>query len=507
MEGEVGTDSMRRAVAILLIILGGAALWWLGGRTGETAANEAMEKTIAAARKQTAEKDPRLANARRFEDSGWIYVHLEGDPATVGFQHGYLLAPEIEDAFAAVSAEMTHPTHRDWAFFRRAAREMLWPKIDTEYQEELKGIVEGLHARTGSKLDVDDIVAFNAFEELPDYYVPWYNKQQKAANAPDLKSPGNCSAFVATGSWTKDKQIVMAHNNWTSYVNGERWRIVFDIAPKNGYRILMDGFPGVVASDDDFGINSDGLMVTETTITQFEGWDPKGKAEFVRARKALQYAGSIDEYTKIMLDGNNGGYANDWLLGDRKTGEIAQLELGLKAYKLWRTKDGVFAGSNWARDPKVLKADAPQFDPNNLETSPNARRVRWDEMLKANKGQIDVESAEKMLSDHVDSSEKKEDPNERTLCGNTDASARGIELWGWQPYYPGGAVQGKATDSAMTKEMRMVARAGHPCGGDFLAKPFLAAHPEFAWQEPYLRDMKAGPWTEFQSGETAAPKK
>ncbi len=85
MEGEVGTDSMRRAAAILLIILGGAALCWLGGGTDATAANEAMEKTIAAARKQAAEKDPRLANARRFEDGGWIYVHLEGDPATVGF--------------------------------------------------------------------------------------------------------------------------------------------------------------------------------------------------------------------------------------------------------------------------------------------------------------------------------------------------------------------------------------------------------------------------------------
>jgi len=54
-------------------------------------------------------------------------------------------------------------------------------------------------------------------------------------------------------------------------------------------------------------------------------------------------------------------------------------------------------------------------------------------------------------------------------------------------------VQGKATDSTMTKDMRLVARMGHPCGEDFLAKPFLAAHPEFAWQEPYLRDMKAGP--------------
>ena len=79
--------------------------------------------------------------------------------------------------------------------------------------------------------------------------------------------------------------------------------------------MLMDGFPGVITSDDDFVVNSAGLMITETTISNFHGWDPNGKPEFVRARKAMQYAGSIDDYVKIMLDGNNGGYANDWLLG------------------------------------------------------------------------------------------------------------------------------------------------------------------------------------------------
>src|SRR5258708_748970 len=75
---------------------------------------------------------------------------------------------------------MTHSTKRDWTFFRQTAREMLWPKIDTEYQQELQGIAEGLNARTGSNLDVYDIVAMNAFEELPDYYVPWLNKREKA---------------------------------------------------------------------------------------------------------------------------------------------------------------------------------------------------------------------------------------------------------------------------------------------------------------------------------------
>ena len=302
------------------------------------------------------QSDPRLQKAYRFQQGGWTYVHLEGSPSDMGYQHGYLLAPEIADALKAIKLFDTHQTQRDWEFFRTTARQMLWPHIDLEYQQELQGIADGAKAH-GVDIDVYDIVALNAFEEVPDYYVPWLNKQQKSQKSPKLAAPGNCSAFIATGGMTKDHQIVIAHNNWTSYLAGERWVVIFDIQPEHGNRILMDGFPGVITSDDDFGVNSAGMMITETTITQFEGWDPNGKPEFMRSRKALQYANSIDDYVRIIKEGNNGGYANDWLIGDRKTGEIAYLELGLKNTPLWRTKDGYFVSSNFARDPKLIKEE------------------------------------------------------------------------------------------------------------------------------------------------------
>jgi len=449
--------------------------------------------------------DARLQKAYRFQKGGWTYVHLEGAASDIGFQHGYLLAPEIADALEAIKLFDTRETQRDWEFFRTTARQMLWPHIDPEYQQELQGIADGVKAH-GIKLDVYDIVALNAFEEVPDYYVPWLNKQQKSVNSPKLAAPGNCSAFIATGSVTKDHQIVIAHNNWTSYLAGERWVIIFDIQPEHGNRILMDGFPGVITSDDDFGVNSAGLMITETTITQFEGWDPEGKPEFMRSRKALQYANSIDDYVRIIEEGNNGGYANDWLIGDRKTGEIAYLELGLKNTPLWRTKDGYFVSSNFARDPKMIREETT-FDPNDASSSPNARHARWEELMTQAKGKIDVAMAQQFLSDHVDSFEKtastteKPQADERSLCGHVDASPRGAKEWEWGAYTPGGAVQGKAADSAMAAKMSFVARAGHPCGADFLASEFLEHHPEYAWQKPSLRDMKAGPWTVFSAGE------
>jgi len=114
--------------------------------------------------------DARLQKAYRFQQNGWIYVHLEGSPFDIGFQHGYLLAPEIQDAFQALRLQDTHRTKRDWEFFRKTAHEMLWPHIDGEYRQELEGIVEGLKAQR-VQLDIDDVVALNAFQELADYYV------------------------------------------------------------------------------------------------------------------------------------------------------------------------------------------------------------------------------------------------------------------------------------------------------------------------------------------------
>ena len=436
----------------------------------------------------------------RFEKGGWTFVHLQGTPGEIGFQHGALLSAEIADMVGVIKLESKHTTQRDWAFYRKAAQSMLWPHIDAEYQQELEGIAKGVQSK-GVKLDVWDIVALNGSLELPEYYVPWLNKREKAENAPHILPEGRCSAFIATGSYTKGGKIVIAHNNWSSYAEGERWTVMFDIVPAKGHRMLMDGEPGVITSQDDFGVNDAGLLITETTITQFEGWNPDGKPEFVRSRKALQYGSSIDEYVAIIKDGNNGGYANDWLIGDRKTGEIGYLELGLKNTPLWRSKDGYFVSSNFARDPKLMKEETPEFNPSNLAASENARHVTWEKKMAAAKGRIDIEMAEQFLADHDDSYTGQVQAGERTLCGHVDTAKGGIPEWGWGQYYPGGAVTGKVADSDMAAKMSLVAHAGHPCGDDFHAAPFFAAHPEYAYLKPILKDMPSGPWTAFSAGD------
>ncbi|MBM3758810.1 MAG: peptidase C45 [Acidobacteria bacterium] len=440
-----------------------------------------------------------LGASARQEKKGWIQVQLSGTPREMGLQHGRILSAEIADGLKAIQTIIQHDTKKDWGFYRKAGKEILWPKVEQQYREELEGIAEGLKEK-GSKLDLWDVVALNGWMELAWYYVPVYNQKHGIPTPSTVTAPEHCSAFIATGAYTSNGKIVVAHNAWVDFAIGQRWNIVFDVRPAQGMRMIMDGYPGLIHSGDDFGINTSGIVITETTISAFQGFDEKGIPEFVRARKALQYGKSIDEVTAIFKEGNNGGYANAWLIGDNKTNEIARLELGLKNVTLERTRNGYFAGSNFPINPKLIAEEASGFDPKDLSTSPTARRVRWESILEKNKGKIDLKMAQRFMGDDVDSFENKQQPNERTLCGRLDLSPRGSA--GWQPPYgPCGAVQNKAADASMIDKMMLSAAYGPQCGPDFKVDDFFKAHPEFLYQKGVLKDMPRQPWVDFKAAQ------
>jgi hypothetical protein len=448
------------------------------------------------ARKGPLSHNQMMKNCSRTEKNGWICVHLEGAPEVIGYQHGYLLADEIIDLRGAMAMLNEKTTGKDWNFYRDESTSMFWEKVPEEYQKEVDGIVAGVNAKAGAgSIDRKDLIAMNSILEMSWYYVPWLNSKDNP-NPPDPTPPGHCSAIAATGSWTTDGKIVMAHNNWVEYVIGQRWNIILNIVPENGYSIIMDALPGFIHSGDDFNINSAGLIVTETTISQYKGFDTEGVAEFVRAREAIQYSSTIDEWVAVMKEENNGGYSNDWLIGDNKTGEIARFEFGLKNQFLERTKDGYFVGANFPVHNRLIKEETT-YDSTILSTSPNSRKLRWQKIISENKGRIDVNAAMKFMGDHYDTWRKTEKPSGLTLCGHIDEDETGSPDMGWPSFTPAGAVQAKATNGQLASEMKLWAIIGHPCGQPFHAEEFLAAHPEFSFQKGFLRDMPGQVWTLF----------
>ncbi|HEX7458882.1 MAG TPA: hypothetical protein VF301_10630, partial [Ginsengibacter sp.] len=61
-----------------------------------------------------AKADP-LAKASRENKNGWVYVHLEGSPSDIGYQHGYLLSDEIDTTLQMMGYFLEHETKKDWA--------------------------------------------------------------------------------------------------------------------------------------------------------------------------------------------------------------------------------------------------------------------------------------------------------------------------------------------------------------------------------------------------------
>ena len=446
----------------------------------------------------TAEQNQWLARANRHEKAGWTYLHIEGGPRERGFQHGYLMAPEIAGAIRATAAQWEHASSFDWAWLIRNTKGFITPAVDPENLAEMKGIVEGMKAAGGSAT-LDDIIAYNACIETMDYWWPEAAKKLDGGATIVTTPKERCSSFIATGRMTKDGGVVLAHNTMSDYTMA-LYSVILDLVPAQGHRILMQTQPGWIHSGTDFFVTDAGLVGSETTIENFHGFSEKGIPEFIRMRRATQDAGSIDQWCDIMKKGNNGGYANAWLLGDVNTREIARLELGLKYTGFERSKDGFFLGSNIAENLKILRLETDMRD-SDIRLSPVSRRVRWKQLMKENVGKIDLAKAKEFEADCYDTCYGAPDRmGDRALNAHGEFDPQ-IGNPTRNPFNPFGTTDAKVVDTAMAKRMSFAARWGSADGTGFDAPKFLHDHPQFDWMEGILRSRPAEPWVDITAGE------
>ncbi len=431
----------------------------------------------------------------RLDKNGWIFVHIEGEPYERGFQHGYFLASELSEIMRSLKYLTYWNTGKDWDFFVGAGEKLFIPKMNKEFLEEMKGIAEGAKV-AGVDITWQEVLTWNGYFELVGYW--WPNEKAGKFASGDHTDKDRCSAFVATGSATRDGKVVMAHNSWDAFEQGQFFNLILDIQPAEGHRILMQSVPGYIHSMADFFVTDAGIMGTETTIGAFGEYDPDEVPEFIRVRKAMQYADDLDEFVKLMKKENNGGYANSWLLADANTGEIMCLELGLEYQNVERKTDGYFIGFNAPTDPRIRNLECGNTGYTDIRMPTGARRVRLTQLMKKHHGTIDIEIAQEILADHYDVYLKKENnPCSRTVEGHYELDA--FEYWGARvPYQPAGAVDGKVMDSDMAKDLSFWARWGSSSGMSFDAEEFLAEHIQWSHLEGYLKDRPTQPWTLFE---------
>jgi hypothetical protein len=359
--------------------------------------------------------------AFRYEDKGWIFVHIEGKPYQRGVQLGSLLSEEIKMFIEKLSINYGgSDPQKGWNTMRFETDAMFLRKYDAEYLEEMKGIADGA-AKNGAKvydrvIDLLDIVTINSSIDL-DYVHDAMNITPNPLTGKSFLADEDelnlkerlhkCSSFLANNSATKDKGIVFGQLfMWNGYT-GYHWNVFVDVIPSEGNRLVYETFPGGIHSGADFYINSAGIMMGETTVQQTP-YNPDGIPQSNRIRKAAQYANNIDDVVRIMTTKNNGMYTNDWLIGDVKKNEIAILLLGTNKWKLWRSsnnewyndaKDFYWSDNN-NKDLEVRKEYIQNSDeaPADIIFRPVNRDITFWNFYQQNKGSIDQDAAVNLLS-------------------------------------------------------------------------------------------------------------
>ena len=352
--------------------------------------------------------------AYRYPTGGWIYLHIEGEPYERGFQHGYLMAKEIEGYVDRCASQLDAKSKaRAWSNGRATASAVFLKGFDDEILQEMKGIADGAAAAKakymGRNIDLADIVAANTVTELgllgPAADMIPTGLEGLGLRAPDYFDPKRdvpvterCSAFAATGKATRDGRMMVAHITMWPLTLAEQTNVMLDVKPTKGHRVLMQSYPGGIQSGTDWYQNDAGVVLTETTIRQ-SPFNVAGTPVAFRARKAIQYGTNIDKVVEYLTTKNNGLYTNEWLIGDAKNDEIAMYELGTYKTRLYRSSkndwfggtEGFYWGCNNAKDLQVrLETNPdPHARPAHIPWSPSNRDVKWVELYDQHKGKID----------------------------------------------------------------------------------------------------------------------
>ena len=433
---------------------------------------------------------------------GWQRISICGEPYQLGFQHGYLLAAETSAALRSNKFWAYWLTAQHFDFFTAHA---MTTYVDTnlireEYLQELKGITAGMQA-AGYDTSLPEIITYNCFVDL--VYNAFGSFKGDIKPSPNLARPRQfvghrCSAFVATGDATSKGQVVMAHNTWDAFLQGQHFNCIIDMTPATGHRLVMQASPGYIASMTDFVVTGAGLMLTETTIDGHSGFDIQKPPAACAARYAYQYADSIDDWWQLMLEHNNSAYANSWLVADTRSGEIARGEIGSKFQNLERTKNGVFYGQNIPSDMSIRNLETSDPDAWSDVAGSGARRVRWKKLFHVESGSINLDTARRIIADHYDEYLEQDKPGSRTICGHLDEdNGMYSSGHGHPPFYPWGALDAKVADSSSASNMYFEGRWGRACGEAFDATRFLAQRPQYDWLEGLLLDRPHELWQQL----------
>ena len=250
------------------------------------------------------------------EDGGLRYdrgpipvISVSGTPFERGYQHGVLLADELQEIMAVLEEEVM-PEVSSFSGIKESLQMRYmalkyFNYIAEDYQQELKGIARG------ADVSLYRLLLINVFDEL-------FNM-------------ANCTNLAVWGDFTEEGTVIHGRN--LDYIMEDRLydrQVVIYYKPQNGPRFVSVAFPGYIGVLT--GMNEKGLTLGSLTAPAVEK-SLEGVPTGLLYREIMETAVLLDD-AAFILNSNPRTIGNNLLVSSARDKSATVLEIS--AREVWR---------------------------------------------------------------------------------------------------------------------------------------------------------------------------
>lgn len=322
----------------------------------------------------------------RIEPAGNLHMlYLKGSAYEMGYQHG-ALARELIHSFRAEAYDyiatlvpVPRALARPMLFYYASA---YWQTIDSELREELQGIAHGAGVHP-----IEAVVATAVWEMLLTH---------------------GCSEFLAAPPYTAEGNLIHGYNYdlmLPEHAIIQPYLAAIFYEPEDGVPFATVNTIGTVGANA--GLNAAGISVAwENTHLKsdelIKGIKLPIAPFIVTLRRLLQFAHTIDEAVKIVVESLPRPLADIIIIGSASENRAVALETAGSAHALREMEDGAIWSTNCFRSEGLAHYDH-LGDGRAMGREELARIFprysSYDELFQRHRGKIEAKLAAQMLRD------------------------------------------------------------------------------------------------------------
>lgn len=330
-EITMARKTTMRGLLFLIVILGGF-VWPAAVQAREITIIESPEVTLVA----------KEGAGKLYQVGEHPVLVMEGTPEEMGYQHGKLLAKQINHIINEgymPKALWNRGYSREYVVAQSQRMERFFPEAA---KEELRGLTRGVQA-AGYEISYEEIRLGITQAEILHF-------------PPD--GPPACSNFACWGKWTTDGRLLHGRNlDWNIKGDAQDSHVVLVWRPQGGFPFMMIGWAGGIGSVS--GMNSKGITMGEMTLPSPDATFD-GLPLFLQMRLTLEKSATLDEAVAFIetCDRTTGW---NFILGDGKIPSGRALETDAKYCTVFEPMDAKESErtGHWGMEDMVRRTNHP----------------------------------------------------------------------------------------------------------------------------------------------------